>query len=226
MLLSVEHLDKRFEGKVPLQVLHDVCFQIDAGELVAMVGPSGAGKTTVLNIVSTLDSPTAGRVMIHSVDVHRMAERKLNRFRNTHLGFVFQDDLLLPHLTAQENVMLPGRIARTPERTARRRAQELLDRVGLSQRMDHRPGELSGGQRQRVNLARALFNQPSLMLADEPTARLDRNTGMEIVKLLADLNAQLGVTILMVTHEREVANRARRVIEFLDGRVVGDKRST
>lgn len=224
MLLSVEHVSKRFEGRVPLQVLHDVNLQIDQGELAALVGPSGAGKTTVLNIVSTLDSPTDGRVLINAVDVHRLAERKLNHFRNRHLGFIFQDDLLLPHLTARENVMLPGRISRMPERRAGRRAEELLERMGLGRRMDHRPGELSGGQRQRVNLARALLNSPSLLLADEPTARLDHVTGLEIVNLLADLNRQLGVTILMVTHERELATRARRMIEFLDGRVVADKR--
>ena len=154
-----------------------------------------------------------------------MGQKDLNRFRNRNLGFIFQDDLLLPHLTAVENVMLPGRIARHPERQTRRRAEELLDRVGLSDRMTHRPGELSGGQRQRVNLARALVNSPALLLADEPTARLDQATGREIVNLLTELNQQLDVTILMVTHEGEVATRAGRTVRFVDGRIVSDQRA-
>ena len=223
MLLSVENLDKRFAGAVPVHVLHAVSFTMPAGQFVALVGPSGAGKTTLLNIVSTLDAPTGGRVLIEGVDVHALAQRALNRFRNRHLGFIFQDDLLLPHLSALENVMMPGRVARRPVRALRRGAEELLERVGLGDRKRHRPGELSGGQRQRVTVARALVNQPSLLLADEPTARLDHHTGEEIVQLLVELNRQLGVTILMVTHERTVAERTHRVLEFLDGRIVADR---
>ena len=224
MLLNAKNVTKRFSGAVAVEVLHDVSLQIDEKELVALMGPSGAGKTTLLNIISTLDEPTEGEVLITGVDVHRLDQRKLNHFRNRNLGFIFQDDLLLPHLTAIENVMLPARIARTPLRKARHRAKELLDRVGLADRIKHRPGELSGGQRQRVNLARALVNRPALLLADEPTARLDQATGAGIVELLVELNDQLGVTILMVTHEQGVAARSRRMIGFLDGRIVVDER--
>jgi ABC-type lipoprotein export system ATPase subunit len=224
-LLKVENLNKRFEGAVPLQVLFDINMEMEAREFVALVGPSGAGKTTLLNIVSTLDAPSDGAVLIHDVDVHRLAQQELNRFRNSNLGFIFQDDLLLPHLTALENVMLPGRVARRPFREARERATHLLDRVGLADRMQHVPGELSGGQRQRVNVARALMNEPALLLADEPTARLDQATSDGIVDLLLELNGELDVTILMVTHERDIADRAGRVVEFLDGRIVADRRA-
>lgn len=225
MLLKVENLDKHFGGAVPLHVLRDINLRMTEREFVALIGPSGAGKTTLLNIISTLDSPTGGRVLIRDVDVHRLAQGALNRFRNRHLGFVFQDDLLLGHLTALENVALPARISRRPFRQARRRAEELLERVGLSDRLKHLPGQLSGGQRQRVNLARALINEPDLLLADEPTARLDRETSRGIVQLLGELNEQLGVTILMVTHERELTDRAARVVEFLDGRIVSDQQN-
>lgn len=222
MPVQVEKLFKRFGGAVPVDVLHDVSLQIEDGWFVALVGPSGAGKTTLLNIIATLDTPTDGRVLIGDVEVHQLRQRELNLFRNRNLGFIFQDDLLLPHLTAVENVMLPGRIARFSPGKTRQRAEELLTRVGLADRMKHRPGELSGGQRQRVNLARALVNEPSLLLADEPTARLDQAIGQEIVRLLVDLNEQLGVTILMVTHEPDVAARARRIVSFVDGKIVSD----
>jgi lipoprotein-releasing system ATP-binding protein len=222
MLLEVKNLTKRFGGAPPLVVLRAIDIEVEEREFVALVGPSGAGKTTLLNIVATLDAPSEGTVRISGVDVHRLGQRDLNRFRNRHLGFIFQDDLLLPHLTALENVMLPGRIARLPERQTRRKAQGLLERMGLADRLTHRPGQLSGGQRQRVNLARALINSPALLLADEPTARLDQATGRGIVQLLIELNEQLGVTILMVTHDQGVAASARRRIEFIDGRIATD----
>jgi len=223
MLLKVENVVKRFGGRQPLVVLHGIDLEIDQTEFAALVGPSGAGKTTLLNIVSTLDSPSNGQVLIGGVNAHRLRQAELNRFRNRNLGFIFQDDLLLPHLTALENVVLPGRIARLPERQVRRRAEELLGRVGLADRMTHRPGELSGGQRQRVNIARALINGPALLLADEPTARLDQATGQGIVQLLTELNEQMGVTILMVTHERQLAGRSKRIVRFVDGRIVSDE---
>jgi len=223
MLVSVDNLNKCYGGAVPVHVLHDVDLGIGESEMVALVGPSGAGKTTLLNIVATLDEPTGGTVLIRDVNVHRLAEAELNQFRNRHLGFVFQDDLLLPHLTALENVMLPARIARRPARSARRRGRELLEQVGLGDRMRHLPGQLSGGQRQRVGIARALVNEPSLLLADEPTARLDLHTGEGIVELLVELNRRLGVTILMVTHEQSVAERAGRIVSFVDGRIVDDQ---
>jgi len=223
MLLRIEKLNKRFGGAAPVHVLRDVNLEMDQGEFLALIGPSGAGKTTLLNIVSTLDSPSDGRVLIHGLDVHRMDQRRLNAFRNCRLGFVFQDDLLLPHLTAMENVMVPARISRRPLQEAQRRAEELLARVDLSDRTKHLPGQLSGGQRQRVTIARALVNQPDLLLADEPTARLDQANGREIIKLLRELNEQLGVTILMVTHEASAAEAARRIVEFVDGRIVSDR---
>jgi len=225
MLLKIDNLYKRFNRypAEPLEVLHGIDLAIEEREFVALVGPSGAGKTTLLNIVSTLDDPSDGAVTIAGVDVHRLGQRELNRFRNRNLGFIFQDDLLLGHLTAIENVMLPGRIARRHGAASRARAKELLTRVGLGDRMTHLPGQLSGGQRQRVNLARALVNSPALLLADEPTARLDQATGRGIVQLLIELNEQLGVTILMVTHEREVAASAKRTVRFVDGHVVSDE---
>lgn len=224
MLLEAEKVSKEFGGKVPVKVLHDVDFAMERGEFAALVGPSGSGKTTLLNVIATLDKPTTGRVAIGGLQVHDMVDRALDLFRNEHLGFVFQDDLLLENLTALENVMIPGRIGRRKPRLVRRRAVELLDRVGLIDRMDHRPGQLSGGQRQRVNLARALMNEPDLLLADEPTARLDQKTGEEIIALLEELNQQLGITILMVTHDQDMAGRAGRRVEFLDGRIVSDRR--
>ena len=148
MLLKIENLDKHFGGTVPLHILKDINLELAEKDFLAVIGPSGAGKTTLLNIISTLDMPTGGRVLIKDVDVHRLGQRALNRFRNQHLGFVFQDDLLLPHLTALENVALPARISRQPSRQAFRRAEELLDRVKLADRLNHRPGQLSGGQRQ------------------------------------------------------------------------------
>jgi ABC-type lipoprotein export system ATPase subunit len=224
MLLEAEKVSKEFGGKVPVKVLHDVDFAMERGEFAALVGPSGSGKTTLLNVIATLDKPTTGRVAIGGLQVHDMVDRALDLFRNEHLGFVFQDDLLLENLTALENVMIPGRIGRRKLKLVRRRAVELLDRVGLIDRMDHRPGQLSGGQRQRVNLARALMNEPDLLLADEPTARLDQKTGEEIIALLEELNQQLGITILMVTHDQDMAGRAGRRVEFLDGRIVSDRR--
>jgi len=224
MLLVVDNVTRQFGGTPPLVVLHDVSLSVEKGEFVALVGPSGAGKTTLLNVVSTLDAPSRGTIRIAGVDVHRLGQRELNRFRSRNLGFIFQDDLLLPHLTALENVMLPGRIARLSRRRARQRAQELLERVGLADRMGHRPGQLSGGQRQRVNLARALVNSPALLLADEPTARLDQATGRGIIQLFQELNDQLGVTIVMVTHDHDVAAVAKRRVEFIDGRIASDQR--
>jgi ABC-type lipoprotein export system ATPase subunit len=223
MLLRVEKLNKRFGGTVPVHVLRDVSLEMQEGEFLALIGPGGAGKTTLLNIISTLDSPTSGKVLIRDMDVHRLDQRQLNRFRNRRLGFVFQDDLLLPHLTALENVMVPARISRQGPDQARRQAEGLLRRMGLGDRLNHLPGQLSGGQRQRVNIARALVNQPDLLLADEPTARLDLANGQEIVKLLRELNEQLGVTILMVTHETFAGAAARRTVEFVDGRIVSDR---
>jgi ABC-type lipoprotein export system ATPase subunit len=224
LLLKTENLGKSYGGAVPLRVLRDVNLRIEHREFVSLIGPSGAGKTTLLNLVSTLDSPSQGRVLIDGVDVHRLPQRRLNEFRNGNLGFIFQDDLLLPHLTALENVMLPARVARMSRRKVRARARDLLACVGLADRASHTPGELSGGQRQRVNIARALVNDPTLLLADEPTARLDQATGRSIIALLVELNRLLRVTILMVTHEREVADRTRRVVELIDGRVVSDRR--
>jgi len=222
-LLRVDNLNKRFGGAVPLHALRDVNLELDHGEFASLVGPSGSGKTTLLNIIATLDAPTDGEVLLLGVNVHEFPETKLNQFRNRHLGFIFQDDLLLGHLTALENVMMPGRIARRSVADCRAKARQLLQRVGLADRMHHLPGQLSGGQRQRVNLARALINEPELLLADEPTARLDQTTGQGIVDLLIELNQQMGVTILMVTHERDVAAQARRTIEILDGRIVSDR---
>lgn len=223
MLLEVRQVVKEFGGNVPLRVLHEIDFSMQRGEFTAMVGPSGSGKTTLLNVIATLDRPTSGSVRIAGLDVNGLNDRALDLFRNRHLGFVFQDDLLLGHLTALENVLMPGWIGRHRARQMRDKARSLLERVGLADRMKHLPGELSGGQRQRVNLARALLNDPDLILADEPTARLDQTTGGEILDLLQELNRQMGITVLMVTHDQGMAGRAGRVVEFLDGKIVADR---
>jgi lipoprotein-releasing system ATP-binding protein len=195
-----------------LDVLRGVSLEIAAGELVALTGPSGAGKSTFLHVLGTLDAPSAGRVLFDGQDVFAMGEEALATFRNGTIGFVFQSHHLLPEFTALENVMMPALIRRAPRAEAAARAEEMLGLVGLSDRMGHRPGELSGGEQQRVALARALCLKPRLLLADEPTGNLDPRTADGIHALLGDLNARLGITAVVVTHnERLAASLPRRL---------------
>ena len=203
-------------------VLRGVSFKVEAGAFCAVVGPSGSGKSTLMNIIGLLDRPTGGVLRLDGREVAFGDRAREARFRGATIGFVFQSFNLLPRLNAWENVALPLVYAGVAARERQHRALAMLERVGLSHRAHARPAELSGGQRQRVALARALIRQPRLVLADEPTGSLDSVTAGEVMALLRDLNQRLGVTVLMVTHDRDLAKRCERRIEVLDGRVVAD----
>jgi putative ABC transport system ATP-binding protein len=213
-------LTRRYKmGESFVDALRGVDLTIARGELVALVGPSGSGKSTVLNLIGGLDRPTSGEVWINGTELSSSDERTLTRHRRQHVGFVFQSFNLLPRLTAEENVALPLMFSGMPEDERRARARALLERVGLSARLDHRPTQLSAGEQQRVAIARALVGQPALLLADEPTGNLDTVTGAEIMTLLKDLNQERGLTLLVVTHDPEAAAFADRVVRLRDGRV-------
>lgn len=209
----------------PVPVLKDVSFSIPRGTFCALVGPSGSGKSTLLNIVGLLDKPDTGQVMLDDVAVDYSSAQQAARLRNALLGFVFQSFQLLPRLSAWQNVALPLLYRGIPRDRRKVAALAMLERVGLAERSHHRPTELSGGQRQRVALARALIGEPSLILADEPTGSLDSVTAIEVMELLRQLNRSLDVTILMVTHDRDLAAQCDRQIEFLDGRIISDRLS-
>jgi putative ABC transport system ATP-binding protein len=224
MLIRVEDLHKDYVlGDTVVRALDGVSLSIDAGEFVAVMGPSGSGKSTFMNMLGCLDRPTAGAYWLAGEDVAHMEADQLAAIRNRRIGFVFQQFNLLPRTSAVENVELPLIYAGVPARERRRRALERLAAVGLAERADHHPSQLSGGQQQRVAIARALVNDPSLILADEPTGSLDSRTGVEIMALLQRLNAA-GMTIVVVTHERDIAAYASRLIAFRDGRVRSDTR--
>jgi len=206
-------------------VLKGIDLTIEHGEMLSVVGPSGTGKSTLLHIMGTLDLPSSGRVLYDDRDVTTYASSKLAEFRNNCLGFVFQFHHLLPEFTALENVMIPGLIGRGDRNETKKRATELLEEVGLSERLTHRPGELSGGEQQRVALARALVMNPKLVLADEPTGNLDTLTSRAIHELLFRLNQLHGTTFLVVTHNRELAEKMPRVLHMLDGRIVDDEQN-
>lgn len=203
-------------------ILRDISFRVEAGAFCAIVGPSGSGKSTLMNIIGLLDRPTTGILRLDGFDVDFGSRAEEARFRGETIGFVFQAFHLLPRLTAWENVALPLLYAGVPRDQRKPRALAVLDRVGLTDRAYGRPNELSGGQRQRVALARALVRGPKLILADEPTGSLDSVTAGEVMALLRDLNQRLGVTVLMVTHDKDLAKSCERRIEVLDGRIVAD----
>jgi ABC-type lipoprotein export system ATPase subunit len=220
LLLSARGLKKSYAmGKRTLEVLRGVDVDVTVGDFLALRGSSGAGKSTLLHLIGGLDTPNAGEINFRGQNLSGFSERKLTNFRNRSVGFVFQAYHLLPELTALENVCLAARIARISAGEAANRAKELLGRVGLSERLDHKPSELSGGEQQRVAIARALVNEPILLLADEPTGNLDSHTGMEIIDLLKQLRAEKSMTLVIATHDSKVAATAPRVIQLVDGLV-------
>jgi lipoprotein-releasing system ATP-binding protein len=216
--LAVEHVTKTFPTRgEPLVVLRDASLALDAGQNAAILGPSGSGKSTLLFIIGTLDQPTSGSVRLKGVDPFSLAESQLAEFRNRHIGFVFQDHYLLPQLTVLENVLVPALAAGPPSAEIVDRAKRLLDRVGLAERLEHRPAELSGGERQRVGVARALLLKPALVLADEPTGNLDRKSAAAIGELLIEVPREEHSMLLVVTHSQELAQRFERRLEIDDG---------
>ena len=224
-LIRVESLHKIYRlGDVEVPALRGVSLTVEAGDFVAITGASGSGKSTFMNIVGCLDRGSRGRYFFEGRDVSSLTRDELAAVRNRRVGFVFQNFNLLPRTSALENVELPLLYNGAPARERRRRAQELLRTVGLEGRERHHPSQLSGGQQQRVAIARAMVNRPSLILADEPTGNLDSRTSLEIMEIFQGLSENQGVTILVVTHEADIASFARRVIHFGDGRVLADRR--
>ena len=208
------------EGGSAVHALRGVTLEIPAGEFTAVMGPSGSGKSTLMHLLAGLDTPDAGAVHIAGEDITRMSDRELTRLRRKHIGFVFQSFNLLPTLSAVENVTLPLAIA--GRKPAPEVVAALMERMGLSERADHKPAQLSGGQQQRVAIARALVNEPTLLLADEPTGNLDTKTSIEIMQLITRLNREQGITVIMVTHEDDIAAYANRMLRFVDGHLASD----
>ena len=213
-MIEIKNITKSFGS---LQVLKGIDLSIKKGEIVSIVGPSGAGKTTLLQIIGTLDRPDSGSVFVDSVDVTQLSQKKLSDFRNRHIGFVFQFHQLLPEFTAIENIMIPAYIAGVNTKEARKRAEELLQFMGLSDRAKHKPNELSGGEKQRVAVARALINNPDVILADEPSGSLDSKNKEELHQLFFDLRDKYGQTFVIVTHDEQLASITDRTIHMRDG---------
>lgn len=218
-MIEIKGLTKSFGS---LQVLKGIDLRIEKGEIVSIVGPSGAGKTTLLQILGTLDKPDSGSVVVDGIETSTLSTNKLSEFRNMHLGFVFQFHQLLPEFTAIENIMIPAYIAGMKPKEARIRAEELLEFMGLSDRATHKPNELSGGEKQRVAVARALMNNPAVILADEPSGSLDSKNKEELHKLFFELRDKFGQTFVIVTHDETLATLTDRTIHLKDGRIVGE----
>lgn len=218
-MIEIKGVTKNFGS---LQVLKGIDLRIEKGEIVSIVGPSGAGKTTLLQILGTLDKPDSGSVVVDGIETSTLSTNKLSEFRNTHLGFVFQFHQLLPEFTAIENIMIPAYIAGMKPKETRNRAEELLAFMGLSDRATHKPNELSGGEKQRVAVARALMNNPAVILADEPSGSLDSKNKEELHKLFFELRDKFGQTFVIVTHDETLATLTDRTIHLKDGRIVGE----
>jgi putative ABC transport system ATP-binding protein len=224
-IIHLENIIKNYYlGRQVIEVLKGISLDISKGEYVALMGPSGSGKSTLMNILGCLDSPTAGRYILNNKDVSTMSDNDLAEVRNQEIGFVFQQFNLLPRLTAAENVALPLVYAGIPKKQRMEKALMVLDKVGLADRSHHRPNEMSGGQNQRVAIARALVNDPSIILADEPTGNLDSKTSHEIMEIFGKIH-QAGNSVVLVTHEEDIAHYARRIIRLRDGLIESDKRN-
>jgi len=208
-------------GKVPVQALRDANLRVESGEFLAILGPSGSGKSTMLNLIGALDKPTEGKLLIEGVDISTLNDNQLADLRRR-VGFVFQFFNLIPRLTARDNVELSMSIAGMSREERRKHAEELLETVGLKDRMNHKPAELSGGEQQRVAIARALANSPRFLLMDEPTGNIDSKTASEMMRLIKRLNEEKGVTIIMVTHDQRLAREAKRIVQMFDGVITSD----
>ena len=220
MIITVDKVNKTYKNGSPeLQVLKNISFKVYKGEFLAIMGSSGSGKSTMMNILACLDSQYEGTYILDGIDISKLTENQLSEIRNKKIGFIFQSFNLLPRLSALENVELPLVYSSVPKAERHKRAAELLEMVGLKDRMHHKPNELSGGQRQRVAIARALVNDPSIILADEPTGNLDSKSEEEIIEILQELN-RMGKTIVIVTHEPNIGDIAQRKIVFKDGEII------
>jgi putative ABC transport system ATP-binding protein len=221
-LVEAVNLKKTYMlGKVPVEALRGVNFKVETGDFVSILGPSGSGKSTMLNLIGALDKPTSGTLLIDGVDISKQNDNQLADLRKR-IGFVFQFFNLIPRLTARDNVELSMSIADVNRSERRKRAIELLETVGLKDRINHKPAELSGGQQQRVAIARALANKPKFLLLDEPTGNIDSKTASEVVGLLKRLNVEQGVSIIMVTHDQHLAREARKTVEMFDGEITSE----
>lgn len=224
-IIKLEHVTKIYKfGENELVVLNDISLTIEKGDFVCIMGPSGSGKSTFMNIVGCIDTPTSGKYFLEGMDVSAMDLNELAEIRNKKIGFVFQSFNLLSRANALENVELPLIYAGIPSKERKEKALEMLARVGLKERAYHYPRQLSGGQQQRVAIARALVNNPSIIVADEPTGNLDSKTSIEIMEIFKELNEQQGLTTIIVTHEPDIAQFGKRQIRFLDGKIVSDTR--
>jgi putative ABC transport system ATP-binding protein len=222
-MLTIRNVSKAYQGAGrTLKVLEGISFSVESGETVSIVGPSGSGKTTLLGLSAGLDRCTTGTVELNNISLDRLSEDERASVRNRYVGFIFQNFQLLPTLTALENVMVPLELR--GEKHIRARSKDLLDKVGLSDRLHHYPAQLSGGEQQRVSLARAFSNSPRILFADEPTGNLDAETSEIVVKLLFDLNREAGTTLLIVTHNAELADRTQRIIRIKGGQLVADEK--
>ena len=220
LLIELESVNKIYSGVQPVHALVELNLTINKGEFIAIVGPSGSGKSTLMNVLGLLDQISSGKLFYLGEETSKWDEKKKAKFRNREIGFIFQSHLLLPEFSALENVLMPAYIARKINNSLEKRAASILESVGLGDKLYSPPAQLSGGQNQRVAIARALMNQPSVVLADEPTGALDQKTSNEIYNLFRKINTEEGMTFIIVTHEKELAQKADRIIEIIDGRIV------